>query len=122
MTNEEKLQAWNDGRCIMPIPPVCTAYWKTNDWIRFVDLHGTWHSQKSFCWVVRAGYLFPSYDETFIAYYHNPYTDTTELNAKGFYQTKRTYSRVDNYKRALKSFVARQEQGYEYVNLSFEEI
>jgi hypothetical protein len=39
----ELLAAYRAGDYSMPVPPVCTALWNENDWIRWIHDHGEWH-------------------------------------------------------------------------------
>ena len=42
----KKLNKYLNGEYSMPAPPVCTALWTNRDWIKFIDIEGTWHSDR----------------------------------------------------------------------------
>jgi len=42
MNQEQKIEAYKEGRYLMPVPPVTTTYWELCDWINFIDSHGVW--------------------------------------------------------------------------------
>lgn len=46
LTWDQKVQLYREGRYAFPPPPVCTARWTEDSWIRYVDLHGVWIPNK----------------------------------------------------------------------------
>lgn len=40
-----KREAFSLGLYSFPAPPVCHAAWTTDDWIRYIDSHGKWHTE-----------------------------------------------------------------------------
>ena len=41
-TDEQKLQMYAQGKCVFNTPPVCTRFWSTEAWIRWIDRAGEW--------------------------------------------------------------------------------
>jgi hypothetical protein len=44
MTQDEKRKAYREGRYNCEVPPVCTAYWNEDDWIRFIEETGGFYA------------------------------------------------------------------------------
>jgi hypothetical protein len=42
MTEKEKRDKYRAGRYAFPPPPVPHARWSEDDWIRYIDQHGSW--------------------------------------------------------------------------------
>ena len=44
MTLEEKMEAYRLGAYSFPVPPVGPHAWSAEDWIRYIDKYGRWHT------------------------------------------------------------------------------
>lgn len=42
LTYEDKILMFEDGKYVMPAPPVLTTLWTTESWIKFIDKEGRW--------------------------------------------------------------------------------
>ena len=47
MTLDEKRKAYRDGRYNCEVPPVSTAYWNEDDWIRFIEKTGGFYDRQA---------------------------------------------------------------------------
>jgi len=42
MTYEQKVTMYRAGQYRFKCPPVCTAFWDTDSWIKWIDACGAW--------------------------------------------------------------------------------
>ena len=43
LTLDDKLDKYRTGAYVLySVPPVCTRYWVTRDWLNFIDSNGRW--------------------------------------------------------------------------------
>ena len=42
MSEEQKKEAYKEGWYVFSVPPVCTAYWTDEDWIKWIDGCNGW--------------------------------------------------------------------------------
>ena len=42
MTEEKKIEYYDNDWYVVQVPPVPTSYWEKADWIRFSDNNGHW--------------------------------------------------------------------------------
>ena len=49
MTYDEKVKAYNEDKWSCPVPPVCTARWDVDSWIKWIDAEGHWNTKEAPC-------------------------------------------------------------------------